>query len=118
MLIWALYYCGVFIHLLLSAYASIASEGNSVKTVRAWWDYNFHLLGWRLLLDGAFLFGWESAPATLVPVIGHLVPVAYGTAPMMGIAIDRMLSSGTFALGWLKVDMTQVAPMSSSAPPR
>jgi hypothetical protein len=110
LLIWGCYFLGVSLHILLRARASIAARSNSVTSFRAWWDFNWHDLGWRLFLDGSGLMLWEISPQMLGSVIGHLIPVTYGTAPLMGFAVDHFIDSSGFILGFSKIDMPKVAP--------
>jgi hypothetical protein len=109
--IWFLYFDGVAVHILLTARASIASQSNSIKTFRVWWNLNWHTLRLRLLCDGVALVIWEYSPQLIGQFIGHVIPVGYGTAALMGLAVDRVIGSASFSLGFLKVDMTQIAPM-------
>jgi hypothetical protein len=108
--VWALYYLGVVLHVLVSARASIASDSNSVKTFRFWWECNWKTLRKRLVCDAIALVLWEVSPALLGQIIGHVLPCTYGTAAVTGFAADRFIGSEGFSLGFMKVDMVKVAP--------
>jgi hypothetical protein len=110
LLVWFLYFNGVGVHILISARASIAAKSNSIVTMRSWWEYNWHTLGFRLFLDSVFLMGWEVSPQVVGQVLGHVLPVTLGTAAFMGIAVDRMIGGIGFSFGWLGADMPKVAP--------
>lgn len=96
--------------MLLSARASIASQSNSIMTFRTWWDLNWRTLRLRVLCDGVALMIWEYSPQLIGQFTGHVIPVGYGTAALMGLAVDRVIGSASFSLGFLRADMTQLAP--------
>lgn len=110
LLVWALFFLGVGLHILLCARGSIASRSNSIKTFRSWWEFNWQELGWRLLLDSAALMIWEGGPHVIGDVIGRQIPITYGTAPIVGLFVDRCLHTAGFTMGFTKLDMTKVAP--------
>jgi hypothetical protein len=110
LLIWFWYFLGVSLHILLKSRASIAASSNSITTFRGWWEHNWQDMGWRLFLDGVGLMLWEVAPHILGSVIGEKIPVTYGTAPIMGFAVDRFVDSSGFIAGFMRVDMPAVAP--------
>ena len=111
--VWALFFNGVGLHILLRARGSIASRSNSVKTFRAWWELNWHDLGWRLFLDGLGLMAWEVAPFVpgMKDFVSHILPpICYGAAPVMGVVVDRFIDSGGFILGFSRVDNGEARP--------
>lgn len=115
--IWALFFLGVWLHILLRARASVASSSNSVGTVLVWWELNWRELGWELFLDGVGLMFWEVSPHLFGDVLKLLLPITYGTAPVMGFAVDRFINSSGFILGFAKVDMPRIAPQNGSKHP-
>jgi len=110
LLVWFLYFNGVGIHILISARASIAAGSNSVGSFRTWWDYNWHTLRMRMLCNAAALIIWELSPRLISQVMGREIPITYGTAIFMGIAVDRLMGSVGFSFGW-GADMGKVAPL-------
>jgi hypothetical protein len=108
--IWALYYLGVALHVLVSVRASIASDSNSVTTFNFWWEHNRKIFRKRLVCDAIAMVLWEAAPSIFGAIVGHVFPCAYGTAAVTGFAADRFIASEGFSLGFMKVDMVKVAP--------
>ena len=109
LLVWFLYFNGVGVHILISALGSIKATSNSVVSFRGWWDHNWETLRIRVFVDAACLIVWYIAPQVLGQVIGHVFPITYGTAGIMGIAVDRVIAGLGFSFGW-GPDMGKVAP--------
>jgi hypothetical protein len=108
--VWALFFNGVFLHILVRARGSIASASNSVKTFRAWWDLNWRDLGWRLAFDGVGMIAWILSPRVFGDAIHLQLPITYATAGFMGFTVDRIVDSSGFIIGFRRVDLPRVAP--------
>jgi hypothetical protein len=112
LMIWLLYFMGVAAHTLMRAYASMASDANSVTTLRRWWEINWRSLRWSVIGDGVALVLWETHPELTGYFFSRMIPVAYGTAGVMGIAVDRVVGSAAFGLKFksVTVDVAVMAP--------
>ncbi len=64
----------------------------------------------RMLCNAAALIIWELSPRLISQVMGREIPITYGTAIFMGIAVDRLMGSVGFSFGW-GADMGKVAPL-------
>jgi len=111
LIVWALYFNGVSLHILLRAKGSIKSRSNSIHTFRTWWELNWRDLGWELFLDGVALMFWEVSPQLVGQVVKVALPITYATAPVMGFAVDRFLHSSGFIVG-----LTNETPRTTSPP--
>jgi hypothetical protein len=107
---WFLYYVGVALYVLGKARGSIASRGNSVTRFRDWWELNWRELGWVLVGDGLAFVLWDNAPQLFGAMVGKVIPLTYGTAPVVGAFVHHWLNTEGFTRGFIRVDMTQVAP--------
>jgi hypothetical protein len=111
--LWALFYAGFVVSLLLQAQTSVTSKSNGLTSVFGWLKLHWHVVTARLFLSAIFS-----------PLLIHYIPSGlglpiwsvYGSA---GFIADSLLDKVLFMFGQgvgMKVEVPQVVPPAPSPP--
>jgi hypothetical protein len=110
--LWALFYMGFFVSLLLQAQTSISSASNGLDSLWSWFKLHSRVIVARLFLSMIFSpLAIHYIPAS----IGLPVWSVYGAA---GFIVDSLLDKFLFIFGrqiGMKVEVPQIAPPAVSA---